>query len=49
MYFECMHDLNIMLPIHKLEIKGQYNEVCPKLSLPCPNQCDFGSDPRKVM
>ena len=28
-------------------IEGQHKEECPKLPLPCPNKCEFGSVPRE--
>ena len=30
-------------------IEGQHKEECPKLPLPCPNQCEIGSIPREDM
>ena len=30
-------------------IEGQHKEECPKLPLPCPNKCEFGSVPREDM
>ena len=30
-------------------IEGEHKEQCPKLPLPCPNDCDVGSVPRQDM
>ena len=47
---ECPHrKVNCQYCHDEVFIEGQHKEECPKLPLPCPNNCEVGSVPREDM